>query len=190
MDYRIALPAAALSLACMAAHAVPMTREAHRAQELRIEVEYDSAQARCRQQQGNARDVCMERVRGLRDIQQAELALEFEPTVANAEKVRVAKAQALYAVSLQQCKPLDGSARGVCRKDAKTVLAAAKAEARLQMDVVAQQMKSDSVVRERTEREEKVADTQFNAARERCEALPGDGRDMCLQDVRRRFGKL
>ncbi|MDB5857326.1 MAG: hypothetical protein JWQ76_1015 [Ramlibacter sp.] len=188
MDYRIALLAAALVGA--AAHAAPMGREAHRAQELRIEAEYDAAQARCKPLEGNARDVCKEQVRGARDIEQAELALQYKPSVENDEKVRLAKAEAVYAVSLQRCKPFDGTAREVCRKDAKAVYAGAKAEAKLQKDVVAQQLRSDGIVRDRTEREEKIAETQFNAARERCEVLPGEGRDSCLLDVRRRFGKL
>jgi hypothetical protein len=188
MDYRIALLAAALF--GVAAHAAPMSREAYKAQELRIEAEYDAAQARCKPLKGSGRDVCKEQVRGARDIQQAELALQYKPTVENDEKLRLAKAEAIYAVSLQKCKPLDGNAREVCRKDAKAVFAGAKAEAKLQKDVVAQQLRSDGIVRERTEREDKVAEAQFNAARERCEMLPGDGRDACLVDARRRFGKL
>jgi hypothetical protein len=188
MDYRIVLAAAAL--VGVAAHAAPISREAHRAQELRIEAEYDAAQARCKPLKGNARDVCKEQVRGVRDIEQAELALQYKPTVENDEKLRIAKAEATYAVSLQKCKPLDGNAREICRKDAKAVMAGAKAEAKLQKDVVAQQMRSDGIVRDRSDRDEKVAAAQFNAARERCEMLPADGRDVCLQDARRRFGKL
>ena len=188
MDPRIALLAAALF--AVGAQAAPMSREAYKAQQLRIEAEYDAAQARCKPLKGNGRDVCQEKVRGARDIQQAELAMQQKPTVENDEKLRMAKAEAVYAVSLQQCKPLEGNAREVCRKDAKAVLAGAKAEAKLQKDVIAQQLKSEGVVRDRTEREEKVAEAQFNAARERCEMLPGEGRDTCLQDVRKRFGKF
>ena len=188
MDYRIAILAAAF--VGVAAHATPMSREAYKAQEVRIEAEYDAAQARCKPLKGNARDVCNEQVRGARDIQQAELALQYKPTADNDEKLRVAKAEAIYAVSLQKCKPLDGNAREICRKDAKAVYAGAKAEAKLQKDVVAQQMRSDGIVRDRTDREDKIAETQFNAARERCEMLPAEGRDVCMQDARRRFGKL
>jgi hypothetical protein len=189
MDYRIAIVAAAAFVG-VAAHATPMSRDAYKAQEMRIEAEYDAAQARCKPLKGNARDVCNEQVRGVRDIQQAELALQYKPTADNDEKLRIAKAEAIYAVSLQKCKPLDGNAREICRKDAKAVFAGAKAEAKLQKDVVAQQMRSDGIVRERTERDDKLAEAQFNAARERCEMLPADGRDVCLQDARRRFGKL
>jgi len=188
MHYRWAL----LTAACLgvAAHAAPMSRDTYKAQELRIEADYDAAQARCKPLEGNARDVCKEQVRGARDVQQAELALQYQPSVEHDEQLRMARADAVYAVSLQRCRPLEGNAREVCRKDAKAVLAGARAEARLQQDVVAQQMRSDGIVRERTEREDKVAEAQFNAARERCEVLPGEGRETCLLDVRKRFGKL
>lgn len=189
MDYRIAALATAL-LCTVGASAQTMTKEAYKAQDMRIEAEYSAAKGRCKRLDGNARDVCQEQVRGERDVAQAQLAMQYKPTADNDEKVRVAKAEAAYGVSLQRCRPLDGAAREVCRKDAKSVLADAKADARLQKEVVAQQMKSDGIVRERTEREEKIAQAQFNAAKERCEMLPGDGRDNCLMDVRRRFGKL
>ena len=76
MDYRITL-LAAVAFVGAAAQAAPMSKEAFKAQELRIEAEYDAAQARCKPLKGNSRDVCKERVRGARDIAQAELALEF-----------------------------------------------------------------------------------------------------------------
>lgn len=188
MNHRLACLAAAL-LCAAAASAQTMTKEAYKAQELRIEAEYSAARARCKMLEGNARDVCKEQVRGERDVGQAQLALQYKPSADTDEKVRVAKAEAAYSVSLQRCRPLDGLAREVCRKDAKAVLAEAKADAKLQKEVVAQQMKSDGAVHERTEREERTAEAQFNAARERCEMLPGEGRDNCLQDVRRRFGR-
>jgi len=188
MDHRIACLAAAL-LCAAGASAQTMTKEAYKAQEVRIEAEYSAARARCKTLEGNARDVCKEQVRGERDVAQAQLAMQYKPTADNDEKVRVAKAEAAYSVSLQRCRPLEGVAREVCRKDAKAVLAEAKAEAKLQKEVVAQQMKSDGAVRDRTDREEKIAQAQFNAARERCEMLPGEGRDNCMADVRRRFGR-
>ena len=184
---RLALATAALCCAG-AACAVPMSKDAYKAQELRIEADYDAAQTRCKPLAGNGRAVCKEQARGERDIAQAALALQYKPSADNDEKLRIAKAEAAYAVARQRCKTLDGDGREICSKDAKAVLAAARADAKLQKDVVAQQMRSDDLVRERTEREEKIAQAQFDAARDRCEMLPGDGRDNCLADVKRRFG--
>ena len=190
MNIRIACLAAALGCA-LGANAIAMSKDTYKAQQVRIEAEYDAAQARCKPLKGNARDVCNERVRGARDIQQAELEMNFKPTPDNDEKLRVAKAEAVYAVTLQQCKGLDGkSAKEVCRKDAKAVLAGAKVEAKLQKDVVAHDMRAQETVRQRTEAADKQAEAQFAAARERCEMLPGEGRENCLVDARRRFGKL
>jgi hypothetical protein len=35
-----------------------------------------------------------------------------------------------------------------------------------------------------------VAEGEFNRIRERCEALPDEGRRNCLDEARKRFGKM
>jgi hypothetical protein len=176
-------------------HALPfvdqaLTSDDVKAQKVRIEEQYDQAQSRCRRVQGHAREMCNERARGERDVAQAELQLQAEPTGANDQKLRVARAEAAYALSLVRCKDLEGQARGVCRQDAKSVFNEAKAEARLQREVSDQELRSAVTVRDRTAQQEKVADAEFNAARERCEILPGEGRANCLLDAKKRFNRL
>ena len=190
MNHRIVCLAVLCAAAFGAQAAGTISKDTYKAQQVRIEAEYDAAQARCKPMKGNARDVCNEQVRGGRDIQIAELELQYKPTADNDEKLRIARAEASYAVQLQRCKSMDGNAKEVCRKDAKAVFAGARAEAKLQKDVVAQTMRSESVVRERTEQQDRQAEAQFAAARERCEMLPGEGRENCLLDARKRFGKL
>jgi hypothetical protein len=186
---RFACLAAALCCAAGAASSAAMSKDAYKAQQKHIEAEYDAAQARCKPLKGNARDVCNEQVRGERDVSIAELELQYKPTPEADEKLRVAKAEATYAVSLQRCKSMDGSAKEICRKDAKAVFAGAKAEAALQKDVVAHTMAAERVVRERTEVADRQLEAQFNAARERCQQLPDEGRANCLLDVNRRFNR-
>jgi hypothetical protein len=101
----------------------------------------------------------------------------------------MAKAEAVYAVSMEGCKAMEGNAREVCRKDAKAVLAGARAEAKLQKEVVAQTLHSEKVLRERSDAADRQLEAQFAAARERCEMLPGEGRENCLVDARRRFNR-
>jgi hypothetical protein len=178
-----------------AAQALPLvdqalTRDDVKAQKVRIEEQYDQAQTRCRRVQGHARELCNERARGERDIQQAELQLQAEPTGDNDQKLRTARAEAAYSLALVRCKDLDGQARGVCRDDAKSVFNEAKAEAKLQREVSEQELRSAVTVRDRTAQQERVAETEFNAARERCEVLPGEGRANCLLDAKKRFGRL
>jgi hypothetical protein len=192
MHHRLACLVTALCCAAGAHAAGPegtMSRDAYRAQKQRIEAEYDATQARCRPFDRSARNVCNEQARGARDIAVAELQMQFKPTADNDEKVRLARAEAVYAVSLERCKPMEGNAREVCRKDAKAVYAGARAEAKLQKEVVAQSLHSDRVLRERSDAAERQNEAQFAAARERCEMLPGEGREACLADARRRFNR-
>ena len=178
-----------------AAQALPLvdkalTKDDVKAQKVRIEEQYDQAQSRCRRVQGHARELCNEQARGERDVQQAELQFQAEPTGDNDQKLRVARAEAAYSLALVRCKDMDGQARDVCRKDARSVFNEAKAEAKLQREVSEQELRSAVTVRDRMAQQEKLAETEFNAARERCEILPGEGRANCLLDAKKRYGKL
>ena len=178
-----------------AAQALPLidkalTTDDVKAQEVRIEQQYDQAQSRCRRVQGHARALCNEQARGDRDIQQAELRLQAEPTGKNDEKVRLARAEAAYSLALVRCKELDGQGRDVCRKDAKMVFGEAKEEAKLQSEVADQQLRAAVTVRDRSTKKEQVADAEFNAARERCDVLPAEGRANCMLDIKKRFNRL
>ena len=167
----------------------PITKEVRKAHLERIEAEYDAGQARCKPLERRPRNVCYEQVRGARDIASAELEMQYQPSAENDEKLRVARAEASYGVSLERCKALEGNAKDICRKDAMAVLAAAKADAKLQKEIVGQNLKSEKVVRERTEAAERQLEAQFAAARERCGMLPVEGREACLADAKRRFGR-
>lgn len=136
------LAAALLGGAFSAQAAGPMSKEVRKAQLERIEAEYDAAQTRCKPLERRARGICREQARGARDIAAAELELAYQPSADNDENLRLARAEASQAVALERCKALEGNAREVCRKDAKAVFAAAKADASLQKEVVAQQLKS------------------------------------------------
>jgi hypothetical protein len=195
MAFRIASLAVALAWAAAAQAAPPladpvMGKEDVKAQKVRIEEQYDQAQARCRRVQGPARELCNEQARGERDIQAAELQMRIQPSADNDEKVRLARAEASYSKSLVRCREFDGQAKRVCRDDAKTTFEAAKSEAKLQKDVMAQTLRSEGTVRERTVAADRAAEAQFQQVRERCGMLPAEGRQNCLEDAKRRFGKL
>lgn len=183
------LAAALLGSAFAAQAAGPVSKDVRKAQLERIEAEYDAAQARCKPLERRARGICREQARGARDIAAAELELQYQPSADNDENLRLARAEASHAVALERCKALDGNALDVCRKDAKAVFAAAKADAKLQKEIVAQQLKSEKVVRDQGEAEERRAEAQFAAARERCGMLPPEGREACLVDARKRFNR-
>lgn len=189
MNARLALLAATLACAAGSQAAPLLSKEERKANLVRIEEQYDQAQARCRRVQGHARELCNEQARGERDVQVAELDLRGDPNADNDQKLRLARAEAKHAMALVKCKPLDGQARDLCRRDAKMVFGDAQAEAKLQREVADQVLKAEATVRERTVEAERVAEAQFNAVRVRCEALPPEGRANCLADARQRFGR-
>jgi hypothetical protein len=190
MSFRIACLAAALACSAAASAAPALSKDEIKANKVRIEEQYDQAQTRCKRVEGHARELCNEQARGERDVQAAELQMQAQPTPENDQKVRLARAEASYATALVRCKAMLGAARSVCRDDAKSVFESAQAEAKLQKEVVAQGLNSESQVRERTAQADRIAQAQFNAARERCEMLPGEARSACLNDARQRFGRL
>lgn len=178
----------AAALAVPALHAAPvMTQDDVKANLVRIEEQYDTAQARCKRVQGHARELCNEQARGERDIAVAQLQFRADPTADNDQKVRLAKAEASYSKSLIECKEMDGQARAICRKDAKMVYEEAKNDAKLQRQVMEQVLRSEAVVRDRTAEADRVTQAQFASARQRCEALPPEGRIACFDDVKKRF---
>lgn len=166
------------------------SKEQYRAQMKSIEAEYDHGQSRCKPQLGNAKEVCREKARAGRDIAAAELQFRFEPTTKNDEKLRVARAEAAYAVSRQRCGDLAGQSLDACRDEAKGVLRIARAEAKLQAKSGAEGLKSEQAVRDKTALDEQHRDSLFAGALERCGPLGADAREDCVINVRKRFGKL
>jgi hypothetical protein len=181
---------AAVTFCVASAHAVPLGKDTYKAHKQRIEAEYDAAQARCKPLKDHGRDICAEQARGNRKVALADLEMQFKPTARNDAKVHMARADSVLSVSLEKCKSLDGNAREICRKDAKAAHAAAKVEATMQQEVAEQNTRSDKVVRERNVPDDRQADAQFAAARERCDMLSLEAREPCLADAKRRFGRM
>ena len=63
-----------------------------------------------------------------RHIARAELEVRFKPGPKSQEKLALARAESSYALARERCDDLKGHNRAVCRKDAKAILAAARAE--------------------------------------------------------------
>lgn len=194
MSIRIAC-AAALAACALGAHAAvfdpALTSDEIKAEKLRIEQQYDQSRQGCeRRLEGHERELCREKARGLRDVQQAQLEMRIEPSADHDQDVRLAKAGAQLAVHMVECKELDGDARAICRRDAKTEYEEAKEDARLQKEVVAQELRSEQNVRVRGAEEDRRIEAQYNASRQGCERLPApDARAQCLADVQKKFGR-
>jgi hypothetical protein len=95
-----------------------------------IAAEYKSARAACGSLSANARDICVAEAVANEKVARADLEARYRPSGASVYKLRLAQADADYAVAMETCDESSGSAKAICVKDAKAALAAAKARAR------------------------------------------------------------
>ena len=110
-----------------------LSKEQRKTENQRIEQDYKAAKERCDGLKGNAKDICMAEAKGAQKVAKAELEAQDKGTAKAQANVRVAKAEAEYAVAKEKCDDKKGNDREVCRKEAKAAESAAKAEAKAAM---------------------------------------------------------
>lgn len=166
-----------------------------------IAARYKAEKKDCKARSGNARDICNEEAKGRAKIARAEYEESYGPSAEHRYELRIAKAEAVYAVAKEKCDDFAGNAKDVCRKEAKSAFIGAKADAKL-ADATAD---ANATAREKTNeanavasratseaRKEAAADKRegaYGVAQEKCDALAGDAKDKCLTDARSRFGQ-
>ena len=149
-------------------------------------LEWDS----CRKLSSNAKSTCMVEARGRFQVAKAEIDAKYKNSPVNQDRIKLARTEAAYRLALEQCGDLGGNARAVCRADAKATSVAARAEARLSRASVDKGINSRQAVSERKEAREDTAAALYAAARKRCDPLSGAAKAACLDEAKKKFGKL
>ena len=167
-----------------------MDRDTYKAHQARIQAEYLAAKARCKPLPGNERDMCQLRAVGARHVARAELELQYKPGAERVEKLSLAKAEASYALAKESCDELRGHQKDICRKDARANLAAARAQAKALRAGRESGPYSPEARRERSVAQRNEQDALYEAGKERCDTMAGAARDLCIADLRKRFGKM
>lgn len=171
---------AAAVLMVVSCAASGMTTAELRAHADRIEADYKAAAARCKPLEGNQRDLCNVRAKGERHVARAQLQAQHKPGPRAEEKLALAAAEATHAVAREQCDDLKGNGKDVCRKDAKANFMRARADAKsVRAANDAGQARRDA-----------QAEALYAAGIERCNGLAGQARELCIADLRSRYGKL
>jgi hypothetical protein len=173
----VALAAASvtLSFAAMA----QMTPNDARAGKDRIQADYKAARATCDSLAGNAKDICVAEAKGKEKVALAELEHGRTGKPADATKVAVARADAVYEVAKERCDDKAGNDKDVCVKDAKAAHTRAQADAKAARKSA--EARSDAAGDKR--------DADYKAAVERCDALAGDAKTSCVNAAKAQFGK-
>ena len=166
-----------------------------------ISTRYKSEMATCTTMTGNARDICTEETRGHERIAKAELEATISPSARHRYDVRMAKANATYAVAKEKCDDLSGNAKDVCVKEAKAAYVTSKADAKLankttEANTTAREKTSDAntVARAKTDDARKDAeaekrDAAYAVAKEKCDAFADDVKATCIMDAKARYGQ-
>jgi hypothetical protein len=198
----ITVIAAAVSLAFSAtAVANTMSKAEYKAGKETIEAQSKSSKAACGPLVANAKDICIAEARGREEVAEAELGAAYKPSQKARYEVRLAKAKAEYSVAKEKCDDKAGNTKDVCLKEAEAAHTAAKADAKAHKKTVdANKTANEKSTTARVKADEKIAvarkdaaldkrDAEYAVAKEKCDVLAGNPKDVCVNDAKARFGK-
>jgi hypothetical protein len=109
-------------------HKPSVDRKARKAEEDKIEAQYKSDKAACKDMKGDQKDACEADAKGKEKVAKAELKAKYDPTPANQRKVDEAKAEHQYKVAKEKCDAQKGKEESACEKQAKADYDKAKAD--------------------------------------------------------------
>jgi hypothetical protein len=187
---RTTLTAAILIAASASAFAAPISKEEYNAKKAEISNQTKASKAACKTLSGNAKDICMEDAKGQGNIARAELDDNYQPSVEGRYRIRIAKAEATYAVAKERCDDVSGNVKDVCRKEAKSAYIAAKADAKVvEVTIDANIAAQEKTAEVRQEAATDKRDAEFAVAKEKCDALASDAKANCVTQAKAAYGQ-
>lgn len=160
--------AAAITLAFSAgAMAQSLSKVEYKADKSKIAAEYKAAKADCSSLAANAKDICVAEAKGKEKVAKAELEARYKPSEKASRAVKIATAEADYAVAKEKCDDMAGNDKKICVKEAKAAETRAKADAKTSMPRAAANEpaaeKSTAPVRKKESAGEYVDDASITA---------------------------
>lgn len=167
-----------------------------------IAAEFKAAKIDCDSYAGNAKDICRAQASGKEKVAMAELEAQNKPSVNNSYNVRVARADADYAVAKEKCDDRAGNIKDVCMKQAKAAEVSAKSDATVLMKTSNANDKATDTsnkanntayekgVDARRDAASDTRDAEYAVAREKCDAFASAAKSSCLNEAKVRFGKV
>jgi hypothetical protein len=178
LTFKLSLVMAGL-LALPLAQASTMSKADYNAAKARISADYKAERSACASQAANAKDICVEEASAKQKVARAELEYGHSGKLADQTKVKVAKAEAAYAVAKEKCDDQAGNAKDVCVKEAKAVEVKALADTKMGQQIGEAKVDASDAKR----------DADYKVAVEKCDAMAGDAKASCLSAAKVSFGK-
>ncbi|MES2945275.1 MAG: hypothetical protein V4772_20605 [Pseudomonadota bacterium] len=186
MKTRLLMLTVAMSCA-FAGNAMALTKDEYKTQKTSISTSYKASRDKCDALKSNAKDICMSEAKGAEKVAKAELEAQYKPSAKHTEAVALAKGDAAYDTAKEKCDDLSSNAKDVCIKDAKAAHVKVKEEAKVAR-TAATTSNPDKVVAARKEANSEEREASYKAAKERCDAMTGAGKDTCQNDAKNKFG--
>ena len=164
---------------CVAAGAANITPAAYDSARKELQTTYKTERDACNQKSGNAKDICVETVKGKEKVAMAHLQYLRSGDGKDMNKVVEARYDARYELAKEVCDDQAGNAKDVCVAKAKADHDKAKADAKMK--------KTTAEAREDAADSKNKAD--YKVASERCDAMSGNTKDSCMATARARYGQ-
>jgi len=167
-----------------------MSKTEYKAAKENISAKYKSDETACQAMIGNAKDICIEEAKGGENVAKAELKANYSPSDKHQYNVRVAKADAAYAIAKEKCDDIAGNAKDVCRKEAESTHVTAKANAKLAEKTA----DANATAREKTTEARGDAATDkrnadYAVAKEKCDVYGSEAKADCIKEAKMRYGQ-
>lgn len=172
-----ALALAALLGIVGGAQAANFSKSAYEGAKADIKSVYKTERYTCDALSGNAKDVCVEAAKGREKIALAQLEYNYSGSDKDQLKLQETQYEARYELAKERCDERSGEAKDLCVREAKTARDKAQADVKLGKQVAA--------ATESAEQAQLKAD--YKLAKERCETLAGDAKDVCQASAKARY---
>lgn len=114
------------------AKAENMSRSKYQALDKNLDIEYKAVKARCEPLINFARELCITKAEGARDIKRALLEADYKPTIQNRYDANMTTAGVTYAISVKECESMKNTEVDTCKKIIKDSYLLASSNARFQ----------------------------------------------------------
>jgi hypothetical protein len=171
--------AVATGLVCAAAGAANISQAVYGRASDELKAAYKTEREACNQMSGNAKDICVETAKGKEKVAMAHLQYQRSGDAKDRAKLTEVRYDARYEVAKEVCDDQAGNAKDMCVAEAKADHEKAKADAKLQKTMT--EARNDA-----TDAKDKA---DYQLASQRCDAMSGDAKDVCMASARARYGQ-
>jgi hypothetical protein len=173
---QLALAGALWALAT-AASAAPLPKATYDAAKSELKANYKTERTACDSMAGNAKDICVETAKGREEVAMAHLEYQYTGKSSDRAALLKARYEARYEVAEERCDDLGAQQKDVCKAEAKADRDKSKAAAKASKEV-------DEAI---DDAQTAALKADYKVARERCDTLGGNNKDVCLATARARF---